>query len=249
MKKNIGVIPARYASTRFPGKPLVEIKGKSMIQRVYEQASKVKRLAEVIVATDDQKIYNHVEGFGGKVIMTAVDHDSGTSRCAEVVSKLKEEVGVVINIQGDEPFIDPVQIESLLDLFGTKETQIGTLIKKIEDSTTLFNPNVPKVVINHKNEALYFSRSTVPFLRGEMEGKWIEKQTFYKHIGIYAYQADVLLNLVKLQPCPLEEAEKLEQLRWLFNGYSIKTAITEIETVGIDTEEDLKEVERFFDKK
>ncbi len=249
MKKNIGVIPARYASTRFPGKPLVEIKGKSMIQRVYEQASKVKRLSEVIVATDDAKIFEHVKGFGGKVIMTSVHHDSGTSRCAEVVNKVGGEIGVVINIQGDEPFIDPVQIESLLDLFEEDKTEIGTLIKKIEDNTTLFNINVPKVIINHENLAMYFSRSTIPFLRGEMEGKWIEKHDFYKHIGIYGYRADVLLKLVELESCPLEEAEKLEQLRWLFNGYSIKTAVTTIETVGIDTEDDLKEIEKFFDKK
>lgn len=249
MKKNIGVIPARYASTRFPGKPLVEIKGKSMIQRVYEQASKVKRLSEVIVATDDEKIFKHVKDFGGKVVMTSPDHDSGTSRCAEVIKKLTEEVGVVINIQGDEPFIDPAQIESLLDLFENENTEIGTLIKKIEDNTTLFNPNVPKVVINHENNALYFSRSTIPFLRGEMEGHWLEKNTFYKHIGIYSYRADVLLKLVELDSCVLEEVEKLEQLRWLYNGYTIKTAITTIETVGIDTEEDLKELERFFDKK
>ena len=238
-----GIIPARFASTRFPGKPLVDIGGKSMIQRVYEQVSKV--LNDVYVATDDERIYNAVVAFGGKVIMTSDQHRSGTDRCYEAYTKLPAEFDVIINIQGDEPFIQPSQIEALKMCFEDETTQIATLVKPIAVSETdslLFNPNSPKVVLDKNNCALYFSRSPIPYRRGAEEKDWASLHTYYKHIGIYAYRTQVLAEITSLEPSILEMAESLEQLRWLENGYKIKVGFTDVETVGIDTPEDLEKV-------
>jgi 3-deoxy-manno-octulosonate cytidylyltransferase (CMP-KDO synthetase) len=235
----LGIIPARYASTRFPGKPLVDISGKSMLQRVYEQSKKCIHLAEVIVATDDQRIYDHVMSFGGVVAMTSPDHQSGTDRCAEVALQ-HPGYDVIINIQGDEPYIDPEQISKLAFCFNSAETQLATLVKKITNEQELLNPNTPKVVINKLSEAVYFSRSPLPHIRGHEQKDWLSHYTFFKHIGIYGYRADVLQQITKLPVSSLEKAEALEQLRWIENGYRIKVAETEFETFAVDTPEDLK---------
>ncbi|MBL7841882.1 MAG: 3-deoxy-manno-octulosonate cytidylyltransferase [Cyclobacteriaceae bacterium] len=234
----LGIIPARYASTRFPGKPLADIGGKSMIQRVYEQVKKSKRVTDAIVATDNQEIFDHVTKFGGRVRMTKESHVSGTDRCYEALTLQKAPFDYVINIQGDEPFIQPEQIDLLAGLLDGK-TEIATLVKKIEDREQLFNPNVVKAVVAANGEALYFSRSTVPHIRNTPEADWIRKHSFYKHIGMYAYRTDVLKRLTELPVSPLEKAESLEQLRWLENGFRIKVAETKTETIGIDTPEDL----------
>ncbi|NHA03899.1 3-deoxy-manno-octulosonate cytidylyltransferase [Mucilaginibacter sp. HC2] len=236
--KVLGIIPARYASSRFPGKPLVDIGGKSMIQRVYEQAKKCSGLSEVIVATDDDRIFNHVLAFGGVAVMTADTHQSGTDRCAEV-ALLHPEYDVIINIQGDEPFIDPEQISKLAACFTDKETQLATLIKRIKTEEELFNTNSPKVVVNKLSEAVYFSRSALPHIRGQEPENWLEFYTFFKHIGIYGYRADILQQITKLSVSSLEKAESLEQLRWIENGYRIKVAETELETYAVDVPEDL----------
>jgi 3-deoxy-manno-octulosonate cytidylyltransferase (CMP-KDO synthetase) len=243
----VGIIPARFASTRFPGKPLVDIGGKSMIQRVYEQVSKV--LPDVYVATDDSRIYDAVLGFGGKAIMTSDQHKSGTDRCYEAFTKLSEWFDVVINVQGDEPFIQSEQIVALKECFNEEATEIGTLVKKIsikESESVLFNPNSPKVVIDKQNFAMYFSRSTIPYKRGTAEKEWILQHDYYKHIGIYAYRADALKKLTSLEQSPLEIAESLEQLRWLENGFRIKVGFSDVETIGIDTPEDLEKVKELF---
>ncbi len=245
MKKSItGIIPARYASTRFPGKPLVDIAGKSMIQRVYEQAKKCAALDDVIVATDDKRIFEAVENFGGKVCMTAASHPSGTDRCAEVVAAMKLESDAVVNIQGDEPFIDPKQIELVCKCFDDHRTELATLIKKISLPDILFNANSPKVIIDSDQFAIYFSRHAIPFVRGVEESNWLDRHTFYQHIGIYGYRVDVLKKITKLAPSSLEKAESLEQLRWLEHGFKIKTAITSGDTIAIDTPEDLDKVLR-----
>ncbi|MCF8277827.1 MAG: 3-deoxy-manno-octulosonate cytidylyltransferase [Flavobacteriales bacterium] len=238
MTKIVGIIPSRYASTRFPGKPLVDIAGKSMIERVYEQASKAKLLDEVIVATDDQRIFDHVQSFGGKVMMTSSEHQSGTDRCAEVLSRLKD-VDVVINIQGDEPFIEPEQIDQLAMLFSADETQIATLIKRIENEEDLISDTVIKVVKTPKNNAIYFSRTAIPYLKGVERTQWLNETAFYKHIGIYAYRAETLKTVSKLPQSDLEKKESLEQLRWLENGFQIQLAETEHESNSVDTPEDL----------
>ncbi|RKO70736.1 3-deoxy-manno-octulosonate cytidylyltransferase [Sphingobacterium puteale] len=243
--KFLGIIPARFASSRFPGKPLVDIEGQTMIQRVYEQVKKSKKITKVIVATDDQRIASEVRSFGGNVVMTSETHQSGTDRCAEVVSHNRE-YDVVINIQGDEPFINPEQIDLLAACFENPQTKIATLVKEIETSEELFNLNIPKVVRNVSGEAIYFSRQTIPFLRGVNQEQWLEKQKFYKHIGIYAYQADTLRALTRLPVSRLEEAEALEQLRWIENGYAIQTAVTTHETVAVDTKEDLDKILKLF---
>jgi 3-deoxy-manno-octulosonate cytidylyltransferase (CMP-KDO synthetase) len=235
----LGVIPARYASTRFPAKPLVDIAGKSMIQRVYEQVKKASGISAVVVATDNTIIFDHVKNFGGDVCMTKESHVSGTDRCFEALSIQKDIYDYVINIQGDEPFIQPSQIELLASRLNGK-TEIATLIKAIDNATQLFNPNLVKVVISKLNEALYFSRATIPHLRNIPEAEWLTKHTFYKHIGMYAYRADILQQLTILPVSSLEKAESLEQLRWLENGFKIMVAETTEETVGIDTPEDLK---------
>ena len=234
----LGIIPARFASTRFPGKPLVDIAGKSMIQRVYEQAKKCTHLTEVIVATDDTRIYDHVLGFGGVAIMTSADHQSGTDRCAEVALQ-HPQYNIIINIQGDEPYIDPEQITKLAFCFNDAGTQIATLVKKVANEQELLNVNSPKVIINKLSEALYFSRSPLPHIRGQEQQNWLSHFTYFKHIGIYGYRADVLQEITKLPVSSLEKAESLEQLRWIENGYRIKVAETELETYAIDTPEDL----------
>jgi 3-deoxy-manno-octulosonate cytidylyltransferase (CMP-KDO synthetase) len=237
--KTLGIIPARYASTRFPGKPLVDIAGKSMIQRVYEQAKKCIHLSEVIVATDDDRIFKHVHEFGGNAAMTSSDHQSGTDRCAEVALK-HPEYNVIINIQGDEPYIDPEQITKLIICFNDANTQIATLIKKILTEQELHNTNSPKVIINKPLEAIYFSRSPLPHIRGQEPQNWLQYFTYFKHIGIYGYRADILQQITKLPVSSLEKAESLEQLRWIENGYKIKVAETQLETYAIDTPEDLE---------
>jgi 3-deoxy-manno-octulosonate cytidylyltransferase (CMP-KDO synthetase) len=236
--KILGVIPARYASTRFPGKPLVDIGGMTMLQRVYEQAKKSPLLHEVIVATDDDRIFDHVTGFGGKVMMTADTHQSGTDRCAEV-SLAYPLYDVVINIQGDEPFIDPEQITKLASCFKIPGIQLATLVKRVKDEAELHNPNSPKVIVNALSEAVYFSRSALPHIRGQEPQNWLEFYPYFKHIGIYGYRADVLQLITKLPVSSLEKAESLEQLRWIENGYRIKVAETDLETHAIDTPEDL----------
>ena len=243
----VGIIPARFASTRFPGKPLVDIGGKSMIQRVYEQVSKV--LADVYVATDDHRIFDAVLAFGGRAIMTSDQHKSGTDRCYEAYSKLSGNFDVVINVQGDEPFIQPEQIETLKDCFKSTETEIATLAKRFTEKDgfeALNNPNSPKLVVNKSDEAMYFSRSIIPFRRGAETADWISLNTYLKHVGIYAYRADVLRQLTQLEQSPLEISESLEQLRWLENGFRIKVGYTDVETVGIDTPEDLEKVKMLF---
>ena len=236
--KFIGIIPARYQSTRFPGKPLVIIDNKPMIQWVYENVEKA--VNEVWVATDDERIFNAVERFGGKAVETLSTHQSGTDRCAEAAIKIAEKTDfdVVINVQGDEPFIQPRQIELLKSCFST-DADIATLIKRIERNEELFNPNRPKVVTDNQQNALYFSRSTIPFVRGSETEDWLSAQIFWAHIGMYAYKADVLQKISKLKQSILEKAESLEQLRWLENGFKIKTAVTEHQSIGIDTPEDL----------
>ncbi|QQL48362.1 3-deoxy-manno-octulosonate cytidylyltransferase [Mucilaginibacter ginkgonis] len=237
----LGVIPARYASTRFPGKPLVNIGGKSMIQRVYEQAKKCISFGEVVVATDDDRIFSHVTDFGGKAVMTSAEHQSGTDRCAEVAESYPD-YDVVINIQGDEPFIDPEQLTKVAACFLDPETQIATLIKKVANAEELVNVNHPKVLINHFAEAIYFSRSPLPHIRGVEQKDWLKHYTYFKHIGVYGYRADILKQITKLPVSPLEKAESLEQLRWIENGFFIKVAETELETYAIDTPEDLKKL-------
>ena len=242
--KVLGIIPARYASTRFPGKPLTDINGKTMIQRVYEQA-KSSDLSEVLVATDDQRIFEHVQGFGGKAVMTGEHHQSGTDRCFEAYQQYNQPFEYIINIQGDEPFIKPEQINLVASCFQNPQTQLATLIKKIESPEELFNVNSPKVVINKSGEALYFSRQPIPYCRNVPNDIWHRQHTYYKHIGIYGYRTDILEQITQLPPSNLELAESLEQLRWLEHGFKIATAITEFETIGIDTPEDLERVKQF----
>jgi len=237
--KTLGIIPARFGSTRFPGKPLADIMGKSMIQRVYEQARKAANLHKVIVATDDQRIADHIQSWGGNVMMTSSDHASGTDRCYEVFSHQEEDFEVIVNIQGDEPFIDPSQIEKVTECFINKETQISSLAKKINSKEELFNANSVKVVIGENQKALYFSRAVIPHLRGIEEAQYLTQGMFYKHLGIYAYRASVLAEICQLEPSFLEKAESLEQLRWLSAGYQINMEITVIEGISVDTPEDL----------
>jgi 3-deoxy-manno-octulosonate cytidylyltransferase (CMP-KDO synthetase) len=241
--KVLGIIPARYASTRFPGKPLIDIQGKSMIQRVYEQALKATSLNKVVVATDDERIAEAVKNFGGEFVMTGSTHQSGTDRCAEV-SQHFPDFDTVINIQGDEPFINPKQIDLLVSCFEEEDVQLATLIKEIHTEEELFNNNIPKVVINSRQEAVYFSRHTIPYIRSVEKDQWLNAHQFYKHIGIYGYTTITLHEITKLQPSSLEVAESLEQLRWVENGYTIQTRITAIETIAIDTPEDLNKIIR-----
>ncbi len=239
--KILGIIPARYASTRFPGKPLVMIDGKSMIHRVYEQAVKSTSLSEVVVATDDERIAAEVSNFGGRFVMTSSHHLSGTDRCAEVIS-CNPGFDAVINIQGDEPYIDPLQIDLVASCFNNKDVQIATLIKPIHTDAELFNNNIPKVVINYRQQAIYFSRQTIPYLRNQDKEQWVSAHQFYKHIGIYGYTCPALLEITKLPPSTLELSESLEQLRWVEHGYIIQTKVTDIETIAIDTPEDLQRI-------
>ncbi len=244
-----GIIPARYASTRFPGKPLAMIGNKSMIRRVYEQVS--KSLDLVYVATDDMRIFNAVGEFGGKAIMTDPSHMSGTDRCEEAMNKIISLTGinidVVINIQGDEPFIRPEQINLLKDCFSDQEVGIATLVRKTEPGEDIFNPNQPKVIIGRNGDALYFSRAAIPYLRDHQKEEWSFKHTYFKHIGLYAYRTEVLKKLTKLSRSPLEITESLEQNRWIENGHRVRTAVTLWESFGIDTPEDLDKANRLPD--
>ena len=247
MKSFVAIIPARFASTRFPGKPLAILGGKPVIQRVYEQAKKV--FENVFVATDDDRIYDAVEQFGGKAIMTSPNHKSGTDRCYEAYQKCGIETDVVVNIQGDEPFIHQSQLQTIKELFLQPETDIATLVKPFASDTSfdvLSNPNSPKVVVDDNWNALYFSRSVIPYLRGKETESWASEHTYYKHIGLYAFRSDVLGKVTSLEQAPLEIAESLEQLRWLSAGYTIKVGKTNVETIGIDTPEDLAAAEKFL---
>lgn len=244
--KSIGIIPSRYASTRLPGKPLIIIKGKSMIRRVYEQVAKSQKLSKLVVATDDERIFNHVKGFGGEVLMTDAAHTNGTSRCNEIISLLEkkgESFDVAVNIQGDEPYINPMQIDNIVALFENNKVQIGTLAKKISSGDELFDPNVVKVVLNNENKALYFSRHAIPMLRGIDNVNWLENFVFFKHIGIYGYKTSILKAIVSMPEGKLEQAEKLEQLRWIENGIPVSVDITDYESVAIDTADDLLKLE------
>lgn len=244
--KTLAIIPARYASRRFPGKPLADIAGKSMVQRVYEQAQKAKLLDKVVVATDDRRIVENVRQFGGVSLMTGLDHKSGTDRCAEVAGQLPE-FDIVINIQGDEPFIHPGQIDLLVKpLIEKQEIGIITLAKRIESKDELFNPNLVKVVFDNQMKALYFSRSPIPYQQNCPEDKWLKKGLFYKHLGLYGFKRKILLELSLLEQSALELSESLEQLRWLENAYPVHIVLTEKETVGIDTPEDLKDIEKYL---
>ncbi len=242
--KFIAIIPARYASTRFPGKPLAILGGKPVIQRVYEQAESV--LGEAYVATDDERIEATVKAFGGRVVMTSANHKSGTDRIEEAAEKIQTDADVIINVQGDEPFIQPSQLETVKQLFDDEQTQIATLGKPFETLEAAENPNSPKIVTDLKGYALYFSRSVIPFIRGKERQKWLDAFPFLKHIGLYAYRREVLAAITHLPQSPLELAESLEQLRWLQHGYRIKVGLTDVETVGIDTPEDLARAEKYL---
>lgn len=245
----VAVIPARYASSRFPGKPLAIIGGKMMIERVWLQVKKV--IDHVYIATDDVRIADAVKSFGGEVIMTSPEHKSGTDRINEAVKYIHKDIDVVINIQGDEPFIDPHQIEEIMRCFSDKDTKIATLVRKFDKSQgveALVNPNTPKVVIDKNMNACYFSRAVLPYVRGRELADAINDIEFYTHIGIYAYRKDVLREITALEQSPLELAESLEQLRWIENGYKIKVGISNSTTIGIDTPEDLKHAEEYLKK-
>lgn len=242
--KFIGLIPARYASTRFPGKPLALLGGKPVIQRVYEQVASV--LDDACVATDDERIFDCVKTFGGKVVMTRTDHKSGTDRIEEAIEKIGGDYDVIVNIQGDEPFIQKSQIETVCRCFDDEKTQIATLGKPFTDMDAVANPNSPKIVIDNNSFAMYFSRSIIPFVRGKEQAEWLQHYPFLKHLGIYAYRRDVLRQITQLPQSSLEIAESLEQLRWLQNGFKIKVGLTDVETVGIDTPDDLKRAEEFL---
>jgi len=245
--KFLGIIPARYASTRFPGKPLASLMGKPMVRWVYEGV--VDILDRVLVATDDERILHAVQGWGGEALLTSPDHRSGTERCMEAYRNLNEDYEVIINIQGDEPFVHSSQIELLKTAFQNPSTQIATLVKPFssdDDFENLFNPSTPKVLLNSMGEAIYFSRSIVPYIRGKHHSEWLKSHVFYKHIGIYAYKSKVLEEITSLAPSGLEVAESLEQLRWIENGYSIKAMVTHEETIGIDTPEDLERAVNYY---
>lgn len=251
--KFLGIIPARYASTRFPGKPLADIGGKQMIQRVYEQVSPC--LDEVWVATDDERIFQAVEHFGGKAVMTSDQHKSGTDRCLEACQIIGGDYEVVINIQGDEPFIQASQIEALKACFTSadgEKTCLATLVKPFTSTDgpeALLNINSPKVVLNLKGEAMYFSRSAIPFCRGVEQSDWLHCAAYYKHIGIYAYRRETLAEIANLPQSPMELAESLEQLRWIENGYRIQTAVTDVENLAVDTPEDLEKIRQYLESK
>lgn len=245
----VGIIPARYASTRFPGKPLAKLGGKTVIERVYRQVSKV--LDYVYVATDSEQIFNTVISFGGNAIMTSPNHKSGTDRVEEAVNKTGKKFDVVVNIQGDEPFIHESQIKTICECFDDPQTMIATLGRPFSNNDTiaeLENPNSPKIVCDNNNFAMYFSRSIIPYIRNVEKQEWLNSFNYLKHIGLYAYRRKVLSEITQLKQSSLEIAESLEQLRWLQNGYKIKVGITEIETIGIDTPEDLQKAEEFLNK-
>ena len=239
--KALGIIPARYESSRFPGKPLIDLKGKTMIQRVYERASECTALSKVIVATDDQRIFDEVKSFGGEVMMTSTSHRNGTERCGEVVDTYSE-YEVVINIQGDEPLIHPKQLERIISVFDENEVKIATIARKIENIEAIRNPNRVKVALDKNQNALYFSRSPIPHVAQKPHDEWMATTTFHKHIGLYAWRSETLMELLTLSPTELEMAESLEQLRWLENGYKIRCIISDLDTPNIDVPEDVEKV-------
>lgn len=242
MIKVLGIIPARFASTRFPGKPLVDINGKPMIQRVYEQAKKSSYLKDVYVATDDSRIYETVINFGGQAVYTSEQHPSGTDRCYEAARKICDDgidFNIVVNIQGDEPYIQPDQINLLCSCFDQEDVEIATLVRKIDNEEDLFNPSVNKVVFDNNFYAIYFSRQAIPYMQDENRSEWVKKCSYYKHIGIYAYRFETLKTITLLEQTTLEKAESLEQLRWIENGFKIRVEITENESFSVDTPEDL----------
>lgn len=243
--KVVGIIPARYASTRFPGKPLALIKGKTMIRRVYEQALESK-LDAVVVATDDARIADEVMSFGGRYVLTDPNHRSGTDRCREALDLLGETFDAVVNIQGDEPFIDPEQINLMVGLISRNDTELASLAKRIDDEGELFSPNTVKVVMGADGKALYFSRHPIPFMRNEETSEWLAKGMYFKHIGIYAYKSETLRMVAEMPMSTLERSESLEQLRWLENGLCIRMGITDTENVSIDTPSDLQKAESFI---
>jgi 3-deoxy-manno-octulosonate cytidylyltransferase (CMP-KDO synthetase) len=246
--KIIGIIPARYASSRFPGKPLIDIAGKTMIQRVYEQTKLASCLSDVIIATDDERIAEHAASFGAKVVMTSTNHPSGTDRCYEAVEKYGESVDYVINIQGDEPFIDPGQITELAAVCdGT--TELATQMIAVDSHTVLFDSGEVKIVLNTNNEALFFSRMVIPFIKGVEEKDWHKHHPYFRHVGMYAYRTDILKTLTSLMPSSLEKAESLEQLRWLENGFKIKLVETNFDSHCIDTPEDIEKVLHYYNSK
>lgn len=242
--KFIGIIPARYASTRFPGKPLALLGGKPVIQHVYEKVAAV--LEAAYVATDDERIYDAVKSFGGQVVMTRTDHKSGTDRIEEAIEKIGGEWDVVVNVQGDEPFVAKSQLDTICHCFDDPTTQIATLGKPFESMEAVQNPNSPKIVVDNMGFAMYFSRSVIPYVRGKEKSSWLTHYPFLKHLGIYAYRKDVLRQVTQLPQSSLEIAESLEQLRWLQNGFKIKVGTTDVETVGIDTPQDLERAEEFL---
>lgn len=242
--KFIGIIPARYASTRFPGKPLALLGGKPVIQHVYEKVAAV--LEAAYVATDDDRIYDVVKAFGGQVVMTRTDHKSGTDRIEEAIEKIGGEWDVVVNVQGDEPFVSKSQLDTICHCFDDPTTQIATLGKPFESMEAVQNPNSPKIVVDNMGFAMYFSRSVIPYVRGKEKSSWLTHYPFLKHLGIYAYRKDVLRQITQLPQSSLEIAESLEQLRWLQNGFKIKVGTTDVETVGIDTPQDLERAEEFL---
>lgn len=242
--KFIGIIPARYASTRFPGKPLALLGGKPVIQHVYEKVATV--LEAAYVATDDERIYDVVKAFGGQVVMTRTDHKSGTDRIEEAIEKIGGEWDVVVNVQGDEPFVAKNQLDTICHCFDDPTTQIATLGKPFESMEAVQNPNSPKIVVDNMGFAMYFSRSVIPYVRGKEMSSWLTHYPFLKHLGIYAYRKDVLRQVTQLPQSSLEIAESLEQLRWLQNGFKIKVGTTDVETVGIDTPQDLERAEEFL---
>ena len=244
----LGVIPARYASSRFPGKPLIDIQGKSMIQRVYEQAKLSRKLNRLVVATDDQRISDHVLGFGGEAVITKENHPSGTDRCFEAFQKSGGNYKYIINIQGDEPFIDPSQIDLLASILKDGTTELATLMIPVDSQEVLFDTGEVKIVLNDKMEALYFSRMVIPYIKGVDQKDWHKHHNYFRHVGMYAYRSDILEKITTLMPSALEKAESLEQLRWLENGYRIKCAVTTHDSHCIDTPEDVGKVLRLMKK-
>ena len=242
-KKVAAIIPARFASTRFPGKPLVDLGGKPMIQRTYERVKAVKGFDRIIIATDDQRIFDAAQGFNAEVMMTSSEHLTGTDRCAEVLSRLGETVDYVVNIQGDEPYIEPQQLIEITNAMDSN-APILTLVKQITTIDTLFNPNCPKVVLDNNNQALYFSRHAIPYMRGLPQEDWLTHHRYFKHIGLYAYRTDILMSISQLPASDLETSEALEQLRWLQNGFPIQAVETQFETIGIDSPEDLEKIKK-----
>ncbi len=240
MKKIIGIIPSRYNSSRFPGKPLIDLCGKSMIQRVYEQSKKSKYLSDLIVATDNSRIFDHVLSFGGHACMTSSVHQTGTDRCMEVITSFNwdKTPDYIVNIQGDEPLIDPKQIDELCQIITEEDVEIASQMRKITNISDLTSTNSAKVIVNHLREAIYFSRSPIPFNKDFDINEWLIHLDYYKHIGIYAYRSDVLETITKLNQSILEIAEGLEQLRWLENGFKIKMVLTEYTPVSIDIPSD-----------